>query len=391
MNKTTIILFLCLSIVLFCNSAFAIRICPNCKNTFKDSVNYCPSDGTKLVPLPVNKTFNLNILANHKIKKLAVNDELINKNNIELAVNTWNKISVLSEGFEQQTFEINNSCPGSISLKLKLNRLQEVEPARKVEVQVKEKKYPQVEMVKIPGGTYIVGSDRGNHDEKIRSVKTKGFWMDKTEVTCAQYKHFLDDVQKHGHKWCHPLEPENKDHTPFHTYAWALRFSWVGGHPPRGMDDYPVVLVDWFDAYAYAKWAGKRLPTENEWEIAARGSKAQEYPWGNTFSDQLCNVGDHPIKVGSYPEGASPWGILDMSGNVAEWTSTAYEPDPRDSYTFHGKYGLPIVKGGSWDDSANSCRVSARDTKRSPYYRSTTVGFRCVSDVPPDKIKTNHH
>jgi formylglycine-generating enzyme required for sulfatase activity len=152
------------------------------------------------------------------------------------------------------------------------------------------------------------------------------------------------------------------------------------------MLDVPVVLVDWFDAYAYARWAGKRLPTEDEWEIAARAGDGREYPWGNTFSMDKCNVGEQPLSVGLYPEGVSPWGIHDMAGNVAEWTATAYEANPRDAFEFYGKYGLPVVRGGSWDDTSKGCRSSARDTRRSPLYRSTTLGFRCVSDKDPTQI-----
>ncbi len=245
-----------------------------------------------------------------------------------------------------------------------------------------------IDMVEVKSGVYVIGSDRGNQDERpIRRYETQGFWIDKYEVTCAQYQRFLEAVKKDGHKWCHANEPANKDHTPYHTYAWALKFSWIGGNPPVNMEDYPVVLVDWYDAYAYAKWAGKRLPTESEWEIAARGSDSREYPWGNTFYSDRCNIGDKPLAVGSFKGGDSPFGVSDMAGNVAEWTATAYETRPADSRNFTGRYGQPIIKGGSWDDNSKSCRSAARDTRRAAAYRSTTVGFRCVSDKAPVREK----
>ncbi|MBI3039931.1 SUMF1/EgtB/PvdO family nonheme iron enzyme [bacterium] len=120
--------------------------------------------------------------------------------------------------------------------------------------------------------------------------------------------------------------------------------------------------------------------------MAANG-ESRDYPWGDTFSSKRCNVGDFPVSVGFFHDGASPWGAEDMAGNVAEWTATAYEPDPRNGKPFNGRFGQPIIKGGSWDDESRGCRVSARDIHRSHAYRSTTVGFRCVSDTSPSLPK----
>ncbi|GAB4283255.1 MAG: hypothetical protein Kow0029_29290 [Candidatus Rifleibacteriota bacterium] len=382
-NIARLIVFLFAACIFFVSSAYGMKICKECGKTFNDDINFCPFDGNKLGNVPAGELVSFNLSIEPESAKIYLDGELHNSRTVQFKIGQIHKLEIRADGYKNREFAI---CPkncGDIDVSVSLDKIDtEASRAQKINNLGKDK---DREMVEIKAGTYLIGSDRGNHDEKpVRKVYTKGFWIDKYEVTCAQYQRFLEDVRKNGHKWCHPNEPDHKDHTPYHTYAWALRFSWVGGQPPRGMLNCPVVLVDWYDAYAYAKWAGKRLPTEDEWEIAARGGDGREYPWGNTFSIDLCNVGDQPIDVGQYPEGVSPWGVHDMAGNVAEWTATAYEANPRNTYEFHGKYGLPIIRGGSWDDSSKGCRSSARDVRRSPIYRSTTVGFRCVSDNSPE-------
>jgi formylglycine-generating enzyme required for sulfatase activity len=368
------------------NGAFAMKICPDCRKTFNDDVNFCPFDGKKLEKVPITDLVSFRFDVEPEIASILVNGTLQKSRDIDLKLGKSYELEITADGFHSHKMNMTPVANGNMIIRVKLDRLTQAAANQKKAVNLARDR--DNEMVEIKKGTYMLGSERGNHDERPRrNIDTNGFWMDKYEVTCAQYQQFLKDVRKHGHKWCHPYAPEHKDHTPYHTYAWALRFSWVGGQPPKGMLDTPVVLVDWFDAYAYANWAGKRLPTENEWEIAARGSDQREYPWGNTFFVDRCNVGDQPVDVGLYPDGVSPWGVHDLAGNVAEWTATAYDKDPRNAYKFHGKYGLPIVRGGSWDDNARGCRSSARDVKRSPLYRSTTVGFRCVSDKPPEMLE----
>ncbi len=368
---------------------WALKACPECAKTFSDEVNFCPIHGKKLAVVPQEETFKVRLKTTPDKVGIKLNDEKILLKETELKSGLWHSFHFSAEGHLPLDLGIRRINPSLIEMRVNLPE-KPIDPklvkAKKIENKADNR---DLDMVEIKAGTYMVGNDHGNHDERpVRSVETKAFWVDRFEVTCAQYQRFLDDIRKNGHKWCHPSESDTKDHTPYHTYAWALRFSWIGGNFPRGMENEPVVLVDWFDAYAYAKWAGKRLPTETEWEIVARGGDGREYPWGSTFSADKCNVGDKPLDVGSFPDGASPWGVLDLAGNVAEWTSTAYEPDPKDSFEFQGRYGLPIIKGGSWDDVSKGCRSSARDVRRSPYYRSTTVGFRCVSDVPPWELQT---
>lgn len=383
--KKVILLIFTLIIVFTSNKLFAEKICPSCEKIFDNNIKFCPEDGTKLNDLPKSDFLEVDFKSLPEGATITLNEEKLNKTNVELKIGRTYRFEINADGYRKSLFIITPQELGKIVVEPFMVSLSPEENRNKKISEIANVQYG--DMIEIKSGVYTIGSDRGNLDERpIRRYETRGFWIDRTEVTCAQYKKFLEAIEKQGHKWCHPNEAKNKDHTPFHTYAWALKFSWIGGQPPYGMDDFPVVLVDWYDAYAYANWAGKRLPTENEWEIAARGITASEYPWGNNFALDRCNVGDGPMAVGSFPKGATPTGILDMAGNVCEWTSTAYDPKPSSAYNFAGKYGLPIVKGGSWDDNAKGCRSSARDNKRTPFHRSTTVGFRCVSDHNPNLL-----
>lgn len=383
-------------------SAAAQKLCPSCSRQFDAGVNFCPFDGKPLREAPKPAGADVSIQIRPPVADLTIGDIPRGTGGSFTVFLPQGQVAIEAKaaGFAPQrlTILVREGQPQQLLLDLVRleqngeqkdltgNRLAAASPQTPAARELARKL--DADMVQIPGASYLVGSDRGNHDERPRRrVKLDPFWIDRHEVTCLQYQRFLQDILKHGHQWCHPNEPRDKDHVPYHTYSWALRFSWLGGRPPTGMEDSPVVLVDWFDAWAYANWAGKRLPTENEWEVAAAGQGDREYPWGNTFHPEACNTGDHPVRVGQFPEGASPWGCLDMAGNVAEWTTTTYEPNPKDSQPFNGRHGLIVVRGGSWDDESKGCRSSARDVRRTPFYRSTTVGFRCASDVPPRELR----
>ncbi|MBF0543812.1 MAG: SUMF1/EgtB/PvdO family nonheme iron enzyme [Candidatus Riflebacteria bacterium] len=361
---------------------------------FPDKIKFCPNDG-KLLKSDKGPKSKISISLKPASASLIIDE--VSSFTGELIEADFppgdHKIEVIAEGYVPQVFKVTLFPEQQFKLSLDLVSLGINEPKASVrndrtgdvvDPNLKNS-LAQVDlenMVRVRGGQFRVGSERGNPDERpVRKVETPGFYIDKFEVSCQQYAKFLECIRKEGHKWCHPLEPINKDHTPFHTYAWALKFSWIGGKFPPGMENYPVVLVDWFDAYSFATWAGKRLPTEDEWEIAAGNGEGKDYPWGSTFSEEKANVGGCPVQVGIFPQGIADCGAFDMAGNVAEWTSTAYEKDPAESKNFSGHFGEPIIKGGSWDDESRGCRVSARDVHRSPFYRSTTVGFRCVVDL----------
>ena len=238
------------------------------------------------------------------------------------------------------------------------------------------------DMVLIPAGEFQMGSANGERDEKpVRTVYLDAFYIDKYEVTVGEYKQFVEAT---GHR---PL-PESVSRT-------------------SPTDRHPVVEVSWHDAMAYAEWAGKRLPTEAEWEKAARGGLiSQDYPWGNTIDASKANYdkntksGTHNVRttpVGMYP--ANGYGLYDMSGNVAEWCLDTYQR----KFYVNGQQRNPVagaenvqqviagggvskekrvVRGGSWSFNAKSVRVANRLAEK-PSLLSSDVGFRCVRDVNP--------
>ncbi|MBI5919944.1 MAG: formylglycine-generating enzyme family protein [Nitrosomonadales bacterium] len=230
-------------------------------------------------------------------------------------------------------------------------------------------------------GTDLERADAQNHPQ--HGVQLGAYEIDKYPVTNAQYAKF---VAATGHR------------PPLH---------WKDGKIPLHELKHPVTLVSWFDAAAYAKWANKRLPTEAEWEKAARGSDARRWPWGNTMEptrlNTYYNVGS-TTDVTRYPEGASPYGVMDMAGNVNEWTADDFKPydgskAPED--LFQGKVAraasdqdkalkvvdlMPVggrykvLRGGSWKGDPFSTATFHRNYAW-PNYASDFFGFRCVRDV----------
>jgi len=241
-------------------------------------------------------------------------------------------------------------------------------------------------MVLVPAGEFIMGAP-----ERPRRVTLDAFAIDKTEVSNGEYAKFLAAVKDGDAKYRHPEQSVSKTH---HVPA-----TW--DDPGLGMSDpdLPVVGVDWYDAWAYAKWAGKRLPTEAEWERAARGTDGRIYPWGNTppegQGEALANffgfafAADgykHTAPVESYPRGASPEGCLNLAGNVMEWTADWYG-EPGDSRRATNPTGpaagsARVVKGGAWNVSAASLRCYRR-WPMPPEQAVTSVGFRCAKDAGP--------
>ena len=237
-------------------------------------------------------------------------------------------------------------------------------------------------MVKIPAGEFkflvdyrwregltldsLIIDDAGYHYRYSETITLPAYLIDKTEVTNKQFKEFLD---KSGYK---PVWPKN------------FLKHWDDGDYPSGKGDHPVVWVSVKDAKAYAEWAGKRLPTEYEWQKAAQGDDGRDWPWGNIYDPDKANMDSRDTKpVGSYPEGASPYGCLDMTGNVWEWTN---------SVQTDGYHNFCWVRGGSYFFAKGSRWYMqggpVTNYQRSKYWlmtpalnRSSSIGFRCVKDV----------
>lgn len=236
-------------------------------------------------------------------------------------------------------------------------------------------------MVLVPAGAFPMGvpaGDRdGGRDEYPRhDVMLDAYTIDKFEVTNGRYQEFSKAT---GHR--PPQHPKDQSRT-----------LWRGDQSPDSISDRPVINVDWYDADAYCKWAGKRLPTEAEWEKAARGTDSRRFPWGNVEpTAKHLNYNQHWIgektlmPVGSYEAGKSPYGAYDMAGNVWEWVTDWYDQD----YYRHGPTRNPpgpesgeekVIRGGSWDFQAQSLLVVAR-LSFEPTMQSGFIGFRCAQSA----------
>jgi formylglycine-generating enzyme required for sulfatase activity len=221
-------------------------------------------------------------------------------------------------------------------------------------------------MALVPAGTFIMGNAMGDADEQPEHpVYVDAFLMDKYQVSVAYYARFLDATS-------YDSPPE-----------WSIMNR--SQHQNR-----PVANVDWADANAYCHWVGKRLPTEAEWEKAARGTDGRTYPWGNehptkfyaNLRQEHWNSHSALTPVGTYEEGKSPYGIYDMAGNVWEWVSDWYAPDYYGSSHSQNPSGPPtgshkVIRGGSWGSGPESLRSSERET-HVPSFRGSGTGFRCA-------------
>ncbi len=334
-------------------------------------------------------------------------------------------------------------------------------------------------MVYVPAGDFLMGDDVGNFDEiPAHQVRLSSYYIDRLEVTVAQYDAFVQSTggydtvegpwfristagciamlqhfeKRYGVAFAdftpaQPTDPVDAERLTRDTLCWkavvaSLRVLLGADHAPLAdrpaaeiavadetqlriaSEAYmPVRFVTWRDAAAYARWAGKRLPTEAEWEKAARGSDGRKFPWGNQWDPQRTRSGldahAGPVAVGSFPEGASPYGCLDMAGNVWEWCEDwfgefYYRECPEGIIDPKGPKGLPngeipapdpnvnqlqnpyvqgresdtrkIVRGGCWAGGMigmtafnNRC---ARRLWSNPDYWSQDTGFRCAMDAP---------
>jgi formylglycine-generating enzyme required for sulfatase activity len=253
-------------------------------------------------------------------------------------------------------------------------------------------------MLSVPGGTFVMGvDDEGEQDERpAHSVAVAGFWLDETEVTQRAYAECV---------------AAGKCRTPDSLATSRLVF----GHPELfRRPDHPVVGVSWFDAKAYCEWRGRRLPTEAEWEHAARGDDGRRFVWGNAPAEpsRFGVFGGRRATepVGSRPEGRGPYGHLDLAGNVWEWVADEYDPYAyrratrargvpgtcpeilatlaelrrRGQNGFTGKNPIPVecervLRGGAYNYGVNGLRASNR-VHHPAHFRIAVAGFRCAKD-----------
>ena len=228
----------------------------------------------------------------------------------------------------------------------------------------------------VPAGDFLMGSpdsdSSATSDEKPQhTVHLDAYWIDQTEVTNAMYALCVQAGA------CQP--PLSSKSAIHDAYYGDVQYA-----------DYPVLWVDWNAAQSYCKWAGRRLPTEAEWEKAARGTEGRIYPWGDTAP--TCELGNFGLqegdcvgdtsKVGGYPAGASPYGVLDMSGNVweyvADWyAENYYSTSPNNNPTGPASGSARVIRGGSW--YFDTPRVSAVNRAYYVGPGGNNLGFRCVS------------
>ena len=241
-------------------------------------------------------------------------------------------------------------------------------------------------MVFVPAGDFLMGTNnddielfkdlfplrdisRFDNERPQRTVYVDAFYIDQFEVTNQQFKKFLSDTG---------YSPER--------YL---------DYPPHNANNLPAVVLEWSDAVAYANWVGKRLPTEAEWEKAARGTDGRIWPWGNEWDATKLSGNDGTglidgykltAPIGQFPEGVSPFGAYDMAGNLWEWVADWYDPDYYDYATNTNPQGPEtgdghVLKGGGWAENLDFTRCANRFGGNPG---SLIIGFRCAMDVPTE-------
>ncbi len=233
-------------------------------------------------------------------------------------------------------------------------------PKESLPTTTQEKEIIPKGMIFIPGDKFIMGNENSpvEAEKPEHQVTVRSFYIDETEVTNEEYDKFVKAT----------------NYPPPRT--------WINKRYPLAEARYPVTGVSWIDAVAYARWIGKRLPTEEEWEYSARGTERLLYPWGNKYDQPNANTKESKTKstvsVGSYPNGASPFGIKDLAGNVLEWTDSDYQLYPNSRAT--PDPGKKVVRGGSYNLDKTYATTTSRAALSSETWRPD-LGFRCAKNA----------
>ena len=215
-------------------------------------------------------------------------------------------------------------------------------------------------MVLVPGGDFLMGSDDAEElSRPAHFVSLRPYFIDRTEVTNEQYRAFVEAT------------------------GYDPPAMWKDGLLPVGQERFPVTGVTWYDAAAYAAWAGKRLPTEAEWEFAARGTEGRRYPWGDKWDASFANVAEPSGGLRAVGEGMStPLGVFDMAGNAWEWTASDARPYPGGKEFPWSRLRMKIIRGGNFKSNAESSAATFRG-----YYGASgekdysSTSFRCMKDI----------
>jgi serine/threonine-protein kinase len=269
--------------------------------------------------------------------------------------------------------------------------------------------FDQAPQVYIPAGEFSMGSNRNYEEKPVHIVYLDAYWIDQYEVTNAMFTAFVKatgyrtdaESAKRSKVWARTNGKTVEETT------WVDGASWrhpTGANNITGLENHPVVQVSWNDAAAYCEWVGRRLPTEAEWEKAARGTDERWFPWGKEFNCAFGNYDDETnidryvvgcdgfprtAPVDSFPAGKSPYGVYNMSGNVWEWVADWYS----ETYYSESPYANPpgpirgayrVARGGSWFSEMKFLYISYRDGEENdPSYRDDILGFRCAQDATP--------
>jgi len=240
-----------------------------------------------------------------------------------------------------------------------------------------------IPMVLVPAGPFTMGvKDRAKIEQPPHTVYLDNYYIDQFEVTFEWFAQFLNEKGNQFEglaNWIEANDPDLRVHLKNDT--WVV---------DEGNEKFPMNEMTWYGARAFCEWRGGRLPTEAEWEKAARGTDERPYPWGDGIDCSLANYAScvhASVPVDSYPEGKSPYGAYNLAGNMMEWVNDTYAPDyyansPAENPTGPETGSFRIIRGGSWINNVGQLRTTHRYPKL-PVLTFTSVGFRCVREVSP--------